>query len=80
MQHYAAFHLGLHCFQKYFFLGFPEYKGLNTALSTLLLQNETVFISPCKIFITRIAVMFIGCVTQSNVFKQKFKRNSASKF
>ena len=28
MQHYAAFHLGLHCLQKYSFRGFPEYKGL----------------------------------------------------
>ena len=28
MQHYAAFHLGLHCLQKYLFRGFPEYKGL----------------------------------------------------
>ena len=27
MQHYAAFHLGLHCLQKYSFKGFPEYKG-----------------------------------------------------
>ena len=29
MQNYAAFHLGLHCLQKYSFRGFPEYKGLN---------------------------------------------------
>ena len=28
MQHYAAFHLGLHCLQRYSFRGFPEYKGL----------------------------------------------------
>ena len=28
MQHYAAFHLGLHCLQKYSLRGFPEYKGL----------------------------------------------------
>ena len=27
-QHYAAFHLGLYCLQKYLFRGFPEYKGL----------------------------------------------------
>ena len=27
MQHYAAFHLGLYCLQKYPFRGFPEYKG-----------------------------------------------------
>ena len=27
MQHYAAFHLGLHCLQKYFFRGFPNTKG-----------------------------------------------------
>ena len=26
MQHYAAFHLGLHCFQKYSFRGFPNTK------------------------------------------------------
>ena len=28
MQHYAAFHLGLHCLPKYLFWGFPVYKGL----------------------------------------------------
>ena len=28
MQHFTAFHLGLHCLQKYSFRGFPEYKGL----------------------------------------------------
>ena len=27
MQHYAAFHLGLHCLQKYSFRGFPNAKG-----------------------------------------------------
>ena len=30
MQHYAEFHLGLYCLQKYPFGGFPEYKGLTT--------------------------------------------------
>ena len=31
MQHNAAFHLGLHCLQKYMysFRGFSEYKGLS---------------------------------------------------
>ena len=28
MQHYAAFHLGLHCFQKVLVNGFPENKWL----------------------------------------------------
>ena len=27
MQHYAAFHLGLHCLQKYSFMGFSNTKG-----------------------------------------------------
>ena len=27
MQHYAAFHLGLHYLQKYSFMGFPNTKG-----------------------------------------------------
>ena len=27
MQHYAAFHLCLHCLQKYLFRGFPNTKG-----------------------------------------------------
>ena len=27
MQHYAAFHLGLHCLQKYLFKGFLNTKG-----------------------------------------------------
>ena len=29
MQHYAAFHMGLHCLQKYLFRGFLDSKGLN---------------------------------------------------
>ena len=28
MQHYAAFHLRLHCLQKYLFRVFSEYKGV----------------------------------------------------
>ena len=28
MQHYAAFHLGIHCLQKYYVCSFPKYKGL----------------------------------------------------
>ena len=28
MQHYATFHLGLHCLPKYLFIGLWEYKGL----------------------------------------------------
>ena len=27
MQHYAAFHLGNHCLQKYLFRSFPNTKG-----------------------------------------------------
>ena len=27
MQHKAAFQLGLHCLQKYLFIGFPNTKG-----------------------------------------------------
>ena len=27
MQHYAAFHLGLHCLKNYSFRGFPNTKG-----------------------------------------------------
>ena len=27
MQHYAAFHLGLHCLQRYWFRGFTNTKG-----------------------------------------------------
>ena len=29
MQHYAAFHLGLHCLRKYPFRGRPVHEGLN---------------------------------------------------
>ena len=29
IQHYAAFHLGLHCLPKYSFRGFSNTKGLN---------------------------------------------------
>ena len=47
MQHYAAFHLGLHCLQKYSFRGFPEYKGLRSfrpvyAACCYFLQEVTV--------------------------------------
>ena len=40
MQHYAAFHLGLHCLQKYSFRGFPEYKGLSTEISLCITTEE----------------------------------------
>ena len=36
MQHYAAFHLGLHCLQKYSFMGFPVLKGLKPFRHTSL--------------------------------------------
>ena len=32
MQHCAAFHLGLHCLQKYLFRGFPNTKDLSSLL------------------------------------------------
>ena len=33
---YAAFHLGLHCLQKYSFRGFPEYKGLKAPAKKII--------------------------------------------
>ena len=36
MPHYAAFHLGLHCLQKYSFSGFPNTKGKIKFLSIKL--------------------------------------------
>ena len=36
IQHYAAFHLGLHCLQKYLFRGSPNTK----ALTNYCLKNE----------------------------------------
>ena len=33
MQHYAAFHLWLHCLQKYLFSGFPNTKGQPSCLT-----------------------------------------------
>ena len=42
MQHYAAYHLGLHCLQKYLF-----YKGLFTILSGS--KNEIYVLSPVTI-------------------------------
>ena len=33
MQHYAAFHLGLHCLQKYSFRGFRNTKGYFTKVN-----------------------------------------------
>ena len=38
MQHYAAFHLGLHCLPKYLFRGFPEYKGLRVLTMSRLMR------------------------------------------
>ena len=35
MQHYAAFHLGLHCLQKHPFRGFPNIKGSAIFLTML---------------------------------------------
>ena len=32
MQHYAAFHLGLHCLQKYSFRGFPNTNGYESVI------------------------------------------------
>ena len=50
MQHYAAFHLGLHCLQKYSFRGFPEYKGLNNDLTHCMLGNFSCFYVVCYFF------------------------------
>ena len=36
MQHYAAFHLALHCLPKYPLIGFPVYKGL--------IEHRTVYL------------------------------------
>ena len=44
MQHYAAFHLGLHCLQKYLFRGFPEYNGLSWSFSVIV---EILTIKTC---------------------------------
>ena len=35
MQHYAAFHLGLHCLQNYPFRDFPNTKDINELSGTL---------------------------------------------
>ena len=39
MQHYAAFHLGLHCLQKYLFRGFPKGWILCSKISIIILHN-----------------------------------------
>ena len=36
MQHYAAFHLGLHCLQKYLFRGFSEFQRVKRGHISLL--------------------------------------------
>ena len=46
LQHCAAFHLGLHCLQKYSFRDFPEYKGLikrKSHQTSSCLLNQHVF-------------------------------------
>ena len=40
MQHYAAFHLGLHCLQKYPFREFPNTKANSITWSHSLVMNE----------------------------------------
>ena len=49
MQHYAAFHLGLHCLQKYLFRGFTEFKGLSLVppILFLVLNMLSAFIFKC---------------------------------
>ena len=37
MQHYAAFHLGLHCVQKYWFSSFPNTKGSSSLLQQYII-------------------------------------------
>ena len=39
MQHYAAFHLGLHCLPKYPFRGLLVYKGLKQSSGTEIHLN-----------------------------------------
>ena len=39
-QHYAAFHLGLHCLSKYPLRGFPEYKGLKKNFSAFRIHTN----------------------------------------
>ena len=50
MQHYAAFYLGRHCFQKYSFRGFPEYKGLifMKDLGQFPIQSAQILTACCK--------------------------------
>ena len=46
MQHYAAFHLGLHCLQKYLFRGFPNIKDESTS-KKLFLENMSAQVTCC---------------------------------
>ena len=39
MQHYAAFHLGLHCLPEYLFRGFPVYERLNSHVPCLKVNS-----------------------------------------
>ena len=48
MQHYAAFHLGLHCLQKYSFRGFP-----NTKCEHVDKENEYHQMSTTKMVATK---------------------------
>ena len=40
MQHYAAFHLGLHCLPKYPFRGFKYTNGLLLLMSKIWVENS----------------------------------------
>ena len=62
MQHYAAFHLRLHCLRKFPLRGFPEYKGLKSdptfkCLTKYLLRS-----------VIRVSYMKIVFIAEINVF------------
>ena len=44
MQHYAAFHLGLHCLQKYSFRGFSNTKNI-TKLNRIKEKHDNIWVS-----------------------------------
>ena len=56
MQHYAAFHLRLHCLRKFPLRGFPEYKGLKSDPTfkcfTKYLLRSVIRVSYMKIIFT----------------------------
>ena len=63
MQHEAAFHLGLHCLQKYSFRGFPKYKGLKKPNKCNFILSRNFRLTVAKIQMVVSSSLLVQSVT-----------------